>query len=151
MKSRGVYETPGGTILVLAHRELESLCLDRDVAHYKEHVALDYAELVYYGKWFTTLREGLQAFIGETQKTVTGWVRLRLYKGNVIVTGRGSSESLYREDFATFGQDEVYNQRDAEGFINLFGLPMKVRAMRELTEAGRTRYAVVEPGQIQRD
>jgi len=151
MKSRGVYETPGGTILFLTHRELESLCLDRDVAHYKEHIALDYAELVYYGKWFTTLREGLQAFIAETQKTVTGWVRVRLYKGNVIVTGRDSSESLYREDFATFGQDEVYNQRDAEGFVNLFGLPMKVRAMRELTEAGRTRYAVVEPARIQRD
>jgi argininosuccinate synthase len=151
MKSRGVYETPGGTILFIAHRELESLCLDRDVAHYKEHVALDYAELVYYGKWFTTLRESLQAFIIETQKTVTGWVRVKLYKGKVTVTGRGSTESLYREDFATFGQDEVYNQRDAEGFINLFGLPTKVRAMREQTESGRTRYAAVEPKQIQRD
>jgi argininosuccinate synthase len=151
MKSRGVYETPGGTILFIAHRELESLCLDRDVAHYKEHLALDYAELVYYGKWFTTLREAMQAFIAETQKTVTGWVRVKLYKGNVTVTGRASKESLYREDFATFGQDEVYNQRDAEGFINLFGLPMKVKAMRELTEAGRTRYQAVEPVQIQRD
>ena len=151
MKSRGVYETPGGTILFIAHRELESLCLDRDVAHYKEHVALDYAELVYYGKWFTTLRESMQAFIAETQKTVTGWARVKLYKGNVTVIGRASTESLYREDFATFGQDEVYNQRDAEGFINLFGLPMKVRAMRELTESGRTRYAAVEPAQTQRD
>ena len=151
MKSRGVYETPGGTILWLAHRELESICLDRDVAHYKEHVALDYAELVYYGKWFTTLREALQAFIGETQKTVTGWVRLKLYKGNLLVTGRDSKESLYREDFATFGQDAVYNQRDAEGFINLFGLPLKVRAMRELTESGRTRYAVPKPAEVQRD
>ncbi len=151
MKSRGVYETPGGTILFIAHRELESLCLDRDVAHYKEHLALDYAELVYYGKWFTTLRESMQAFIQETQKTVTGWVRLRLYKGKAIVIGRASTESLYREDFATFGQDGVYNQRDAEGFINLFGLPMKVRAMRELTESGRTRYNVVGPEQIQRD
>jgi argininosuccinate synthase len=151
MKSRGVYETPGGTILSLAHTELESLCLDRDVAHYKEHVALDYAELVYYGKWFTTLREALQAFVTETQATVTGTVSLRLYKGNVIVTGRQSDESLYREDFATFAQDEVYNQRDAEGFINLFGLPLKVRAMRELTESGRTRYAVKEPAEIQRD
>jgi len=151
MKSRGVYETPGGTILSLAHAELESLCLDRDVAHYKQHVALDYAELVYYGKWFTTLREALQAFVSETQKTVTGTVHLRLYKGNVIVTGRESGESLYREDFATFAQDEVYNQRDAEGFINLFGLPLKVRAMRELTETGRTRYAVAEPSEIQRD
>jgi argininosuccinate synthase len=151
MKSRGVYETPGGTILWLAHRELESICLDRDTAHYKEHVALDYAEMVYYGKWFTTLRESLQAFIAETQKTVTGWVRLKLYKGNVIVIGRDSVESLYREDFATFGQDEVYNQRDAEGFINLIGLPMKVRAMRELSETGRTRYAVPRPAEIQRD
>jgi argininosuccinate synthase len=151
MKSRGVYETPGGTILALAHAELESLCLDRDAAHYKQHVALDYAELVYYGKWFTTLREALQAFVNQTQKTVSGTVRLRLYKGNVIVTGRESAESLYREDFATFAQDEVYNQRDAEGFINLFGLPLKVRAMRELTETGRTRYAVAEPAEIQRD
>ena len=151
MKSRGVYETPGGTILSLAHAELESLCLDRDVAHYKQHVALDYAELVYYGKWFTTLREALQAFVTETQATVTGTVSLRLYKGNVIVTGRQSVESLYREDFATFAQDEVYNQRDAEGFINLFGLPLKVRAMRELTESGRTRYAGTEPAEIQRD
>ena len=151
MKSRGVYETPGGTILFVAHRALESLCLDRDVAHYKEHVALDYAELIYYGKWFTTLREALQSFIAETQKTVTGWVRVRMYKGNVTVTGRASTESLYREDFATFGQDEVYNQRDAEGFINLFGLPMKVRAMREQTESGRTRYAATEPVEVQRD
>jgi argininosuccinate synthase len=114
-------------------------------------VALDYAELVYYGKWFTTLREALQVFVGETQKTVTGTVNLRLYKGNVIVTGRQSRESLYREDFATFAQDEVYNQRDAEGFINLFGLPLKVRALREMTETGRTRYAVPEPVEIQRD
>ncbi len=151
MKSRGVYETPGGTILTTAHRELESICLDRDVAHYKEHVALDYAELVYYGKWFTPLREALQALISETQKTVTGRVRLKLYKGNIQVVGRDSKESLYREDLATFGQDEVYNQRDAEGFINLFGLPMKVRAMRELTEAGRTRYAVPKPAEVQRD
>ena len=151
MKSRGVYETPGGTILSAAHRELESLCLDRDVAHYKEHVALDYAELVYYGKWFTTLREALQAFILETQKTVTGQVRLKLLKGNLQVIGRESKESLYREDFATFGQDAVYNQRDAEGFINLFGLPMKVRAMREQSESGRTRYAAPAPLEIQRD
>ena len=151
MKSRGVYETPGGTILSAAHRELESLCLDRDVAHYKEHVALDYAELVYYGKWFTTLREALQAFIFETQKTVTGHVRLKLCKGTIQVIGRESKESLYREDFATFGQDAVYNQRDAEGFINLFGLPMKVRAMREQSESGRTRYAAAAPIEIQRD
>ena len=151
MKSRGVYETPGGTILSAAHRELESLCLDRDVAHYKEHVALDYAELVYYGKWFTTLREALQALILETQKTVTGHVRLKLCKGTIQVIGRESKESLYREDFATFGQDAVYNQRDAEGFVNLFGLPMKVRAMREQSESGRTRYAAAAPVEIQCD
>jgi argininosuccinate synthase len=151
MKSRGVYETPGGTILSTAHRELESLCLDRDVAHYKEHVALDYAELVYYGKWFTTLRESLQALILETQRTVTGHVQLRLCKGTIQVLGRESKESLYREDFATFGQDVVYNQRDAEGFINLFGLSMKVRAMREQSESGHTRYAAAPPVEIQRD
>jgi argininosuccinate synthase len=121
------------------------------VAHYKEHVALDYAELVYYGKWFTTLREALQAFILETQKTVTGHVRLKLCKGTIQVIGRESKESLYREDFATFGQDAVYNQRDAEGFVNLFGLPMKVRAMREQSESGRTRYAATAPTEIQRD
>lgn len=151
MKSRGVYETPGGTILWHAHRELESLCLDRDLAHYKQHVALEYARLVYDGKWFTPLREALQAFIHQTQQTVSGWVRLKLYKGNVIVTGRSSEHSLYREDFATFGQDEVYNQRDAEGFINLFGLPLKVRALRELTLTDRARRSVPLATDIQRD
>jgi argininosuccinate synthase len=151
MKSRGVYETPGGTILHAAHRELESICLDRDTSHFKAAVALLYGELVYYGKWFTMLREALQAFIDETQKTVTGSVRLKLYKGNVIPLGRSAPSTLYREDFATFGQDDVYDQRDAQGFINLFGLPMKVRAMREMEENGRTHYATVDYNAIQRD
>jgi len=151
MKSRGVYETPGGTILRAAHRELESICLDRDTAHFKEHIALYYAELVYYGRWFTTLREALQAFIDETQKSVTGSVRLKLYKGNVIPLGRSAPHTLYREDFATFGQESVYNQRDAQGFINLYGLPMKVRALMEMEEEGRTRYATVDYNAIQRD
>lgn len=129
MKSRGVYETPGGTILTFAHRELEYLTLDRETMHYKELIAAKYAELVYYGLWFTPLREALDAFVASTQKTVTGTVRLKLYKGNISVAGRTSPYSLYREDFATFGADEVYNQKDAEGFINLFGLPLKVQGL----------------------
>ncbi|MFL2650811.1 MAG: argininosuccinate synthase [Anaerolineales bacterium] len=129
MKSRGVYETPGGTILYAAHRELESLCLDRDTSHFKEQVALKYAEMVYFGQWYHNLRESLQKFIEATQKPVTGWVKLRLYKGSITPVGRASINSLYREDFATFGQEDVYDQKDALGFINLFGLPMKVKAM----------------------
>ncbi|MFW6183984.1 MAG: argininosuccinate synthase, partial [Chloroflexota bacterium] len=151
MKSRGVYETPGGTILYAAHRELESLCLDRDTLHYKEQVALRYAELVYFGKWYHTLREALQAFISQTQVTVTGWVKLKLYKGNVIVLGRDSRQSLYREDFATFGKEDVYDQGDAAGFINLFGLQMKVKAMMEVSDGGRTRYAAPDYSIFKRD
>ena len=151
MKSRGIYETPGGTILNIAHRELESLCLDRDTEHFKELVALRYAELVYFGKWYHTLREGLQGFISETQKTVTGWTKLKLYKGSVIVLGRYSPHSLYREDLATFGQDDIYNQTDAKGFINLFGLQMKVKAMMEVSEGGRTRYAAPDYSKFKRD
>jgi argininosuccinate synthase len=151
MKSRGVYETPGGTILYTAHRELESLCLDRDTAHYKEQISLRYAELVYFGKWFHTLREGLQAFISETQDAVTGWVKLKLYKGSVTVLGRQSAQTLYREDFATFGQDDVYDQQDAEGFINLFGLQMKVKAMMEVSDGGRSRYAAPDYSIFKRD
>jgi argininosuccinate synthase len=132
MKSRGVYETPGGTILLAAHRELESITLDRETLHYKDTVAQRYAELVYNGQWFTTLRKALDAFFDQTQERVTGSVKLKLYKGNVISAGRQSKYSLYREDFATFGQDSVYDQSDAEGFITLFGLPLKVQAMREL-------------------
>jgi argininosuccinate synthase len=151
MKSRGVYETPGGTVLTTAHRELESLCLDRDTAHYKAALALRYAELVYFGQWFHPLREALQAFADETQRHVTGWVRLRLYKGSVTVRGRHSAHSLYREDLATFGQDDVYDQTDAAGFIRLFGLPGKVRAMLEVAADGRTRYAAPDYAHFKRD
>ncbi|MFZ5754055.1 MAG: argininosuccinate synthase [Bacillota bacterium] len=129
MKSRGVYETPGGTVLVLAHRELELLTLDRATLHYKDLIAQRYAELVYDGVWFHPLREALDAFVNATQKTVTGIVRMKLYKGNCTPAGTKSPYSLYNEAFATFGEDKVYNQKDAEGFINLFGLPLKVRAL----------------------
>jgi argininosuccinate synthase len=127
MKSRGVYETPGGTVLMCAHRELEYLTLDRDTMHYKELIAAKYAELVYYGLWFTPLREALDAFVSVTQQPVTGSVRLKLYKGSIIVSGRTSPNSLYREDLATFGADDVYDQKDAAGFINLYGLPLAVQ------------------------
>ncbi len=136
MKSRGIYETPGGTILMAAHRELESLVLDHATMQFKDMVALKYAELVYNGMWFSPLREALDAFVNATQGPVTGTVRLKLYKGNIIVAGRKSPFSLYREDFATFGQDDVYDQSDAEGFIHLFGLPLKVRALNNLPVAG---------------
>jgi len=129
MKSRGVYETPGGTILYAAHRELELLCLDRDTLHYKEIVAQRFAELVYFGQWYTPLRESLSAFVDHTQQTVTGTVRMKLYKGNCMPAGAKSEYSLYSEELSTFGRDAVYNQKDAEGFINLFGLPMKVRSL----------------------
>ena len=129
MKSRGVYETPGGTILYRAHQVLETLCLDRDTAHYKELIANRYAELVYFGQWFTPLREALAAFVSETQKTVTGDVKLKLYKGNIINAGVTSPFSLYSEEIATFGEDHVYDQKDSAGFINLFGLPIAARTM----------------------
>jgi len=129
MKSRGVYETPGGTILYKAHQGLESLVLDGETMHCKDQVALKYAEMVYYGRWFTPLREALDAFVKVTQQCVTGTVRLKLFKGSCTVVGRKSMYSLYREDYATFGADSVYDQADAEGFINLFGLSMKVRAL----------------------
>ena len=128
MKSRGAYETPGGTLLALAHRELEALCLDRETSHYKQHVALDYARLVYNGYWYTPLREALDGFIEQTQRSVTGEVRLRLYRGNVDVAGRSSPYSLYSEDIASFTMGASYDQKDAEGFINLIGLPLVVRA-----------------------
>ncbi len=128
MKSRGVYETPGGTILYRAHQVLETICLDRDTQHYKELIAHRYAELVYFGQWFTPLREALDGFVKETQKTVTGDVRLKLYKGNIINAGVTSPFSLYSEEIATFGEDEVYDQKDSAGFINLFGLPIAARA-----------------------
>ncbi|MBN1778300.1 MAG: argininosuccinate synthase [Clostridiales bacterium] len=128
MKSRGVYETPGGTILYFAHRALESLCLDRDTQHYMEVVANRYAELVYFGHWFTPLREALSAFVDKTQEFVTGEVTLKLYKGNVMPAGIESPYSLYSEEIATFNEDEVYDQNDSAGFITLFGLPAVVRA-----------------------
>jgi argininosuccinate synthase len=131
MKSRGVYETPGGTILYAAHQELESITLDRATLQYKQVIAVKFAELVYDGNWYTPLRQALSAFVDATQQTVTGKVRLKLYKGNVIPAGVKSPYSLYSEEFATFGEDEVYNQQDAEGFINLFGLPLKMRALME--------------------
>lgn len=129
MKSRGVYETPGGTILYKAHKGLESLTLDRDTMEFKEHAAVKYAQLVYDGLWFTPLKEALDAFIDKTQETCSGEVKLKLYKGNCTTAGMTSPYSLYNEEFVTFGEDEVYNQADAEGFINLFGLPLKVNAL----------------------
>jgi argininosuccinate synthase len=143
MKSHGVYETPGGTILSVAHRELEHICLDRETLHYKDLVAQKYAELVYNGQWFTPLKEALDAFVEVTQRPVTGDVRLKLYKGNCTVVGRRSPHSLYSMDFATFGEEEVFDQKDAVGFINLYGLPLKVRALlarqRERSDAGTPR------------
>ena len=129
MKSRGVYENPGGAILYYAHRELEYLCLDRATLHYKEGVAIRFGELVYDGMWFCQLREALTAFVDSTQETVTGTVKLKLYKGNIMSAGAKSPYSLYNQEFVTFEEDHVYNQADAEGFINLFGLPLKVRAL----------------------
>jgi len=134
MKSRGVYETPGGTILYHAHNKLEEICLDKDTYHYKQGVADKFAELVYDGKWFTPLREALSAFVDSTQEHVTGDVKLKLYKGNIIDAGVESPYSLYDEDIATFSEDEVYNQADSAGFINLFGLPIKVQAQKRLAK-----------------
>ena len=129
MKSRGVYETPGGTILHVAHQGLESLTLDRDTMAFKAIAGVKYAQLVYDGLWYTPLKEALDAFIDKTQETCSGEVRLKLYKGRVTTAGMTSPYSLYNEEFVTFGEDEVYNQADAEGFINLFGLPLKVNAL----------------------
>jgi argininosuccinate synthase len=131
MKSRGAYETPGGTLIVLAHRELEALCLDRETSHYKQHVALEYARLIYNGFWYTPLREALDAFIERTQQTVTGEVRLRLYRGGVEVAGRTSPYSLYAHDLASFTMGDSYNPKDSRGFINLIGLPIEARAVLE--------------------
>ena len=133
MKSRGVYETPGGTILYHAHNKLEELCLDKETYHYKQQVALKFADLVYNGQWYTPLRQALSAFVDSTQETVTGDVKLKLYKGNIIDAGVTSPYSLYDEEIATFDEDEVYNQADSAGFINLFGLPIKVQAKKGLT------------------
>ncbi len=132
MKSRGVYETPGGTILYHAHNKLEEITLDRDTYHFKQQVGLRFAELVYFGQWYTPLRKALSAFVDSTQETVTGDVKLKLYKGNIIDAGVTSPYSLYDMDIATFDEDEVYNQKDSAGFINLFGLPIKVQAKKNL-------------------
>lgn len=129
MKSRGVYETPGGTILYAAHEMLESICLDKATQHYKQIIGIKYGEMVYDGQWFTPLREALDAFVAKTQETVTGDVKLRIYKGNVMNAGITSPHSLYSEDIATFGEDDCYDQMDSQGFINLFGLPIKVKAL----------------------
>jgi len=137
MKSRGVYETPGGTILYKGHAALEQLCLDRETLHYKQQVSLKYADLVYNGQWFTPLRQALAAFVEATQQKVSGTVRLKLYKGNVVLAGRRSPYSLYRTDYVTFEEDDVYDQHDAEGFIRLFGLPLKVQALLSREEASR--------------
>ena len=128
IKSRGCYETPGGTLLIAAHRELESLCLERDVAHFKQHVGLKYAELVYFGLWFTPLREALDAFVESTQKDITGTITLSLYKGNVAVVSRHSEYSLYRTDLSSFTMGDSYDQKDAQGFIRILGLPSRSRA-----------------------
>ena len=131
MKSRGVYETPGGTILYYAHQVLETLCLDKETQHYKQQISLKFADLVYNGQWFTPLREALSAFVDSTQQTVTGDVKLKLYKGNMINAGVTSPYSLYNEEIATFAEDDCYDQMDSKGFINLFGLPIKVKALME--------------------
>lgn len=129
MKSRGVYETPGGTILYAAHQSLEEITLDKETQHYKMQMGIKYSELVYNGQWYTPLMEALNAFVDKTQETVTGDVKLKLYKGNIMGAGMTSPHSLYSEEIATFGEDHVYDQSDSAGFINLFGLPIKVKAL----------------------
>jgi argininosuccinate synthase len=146
IKSRGVYETPAGTVLHLAHRELERLVLDRDTLHFKQSVSVRYAQLIYDGLWFSTLREALAAFVDETEKEVTGEVRIRLYKGQAEPVGRRSPRSLYRQDLATFGQGMAYDHADAGGFIRLYGLPERVRAMtRDTVTVDVTAVETTEP------
>ena len=151
MKSHGVYETPGGTVLRKAHQALESITLDKHTMHYKDILAVKYAELVYNGLWYTRLREALDSFVHVTQENVTGTVRLKLYKGNVIIAGRRSPLSLYREDYASFGEEDVYDQQDAEGFIQLFGLPLKVEALLSIDGGGRSRYRQPDYSKFKRD
>jgi argininosuccinate synthase len=151
IKSRGVYETPAGTILYMALRALETLCLDRLSMHYKDVIAEKYADLVYDGKWFTPLRSALDAFVDKIERNVTGAVRLKLYKGSCTVVGRKSPYSLYREDYATFGEDDVYDQSDAEGFIHLFGLPLKVEALLNVEGLGKSDYDQPDFGKFKRD
>lgn len=137
MKSRGVYETPGGTILYHAHEVLETICLDKMTQHYKQKLALEFADLVYNGQWYTPLREAMSAFVDKTQETVTGEVKLKLYKGNIINAGVTSPYTLYSEEVATFDEDHVYNQADSAGFINLFGLPIAVKARLDAQREGK--------------
>jgi argininosuccinate synthase len=151
MKSHGVYETPAGTLLRRAHQALESMTLDKHTLNYKDFVAVKYAELVYNGLWYTRLREAMDAFVKVTQENVTGVVRLKLYKGNMIIAGRKSPFSLYREDYASFGEEDVYNQKDAEGFITLFGLPMKVEALLAIDGGGASRYRKPDYSKFKRD
>jgi argininosuccinate synthase len=151
MKSRGIYETPAGTVIFRAHQALESICLDKHTMHYKDSVAVKYAELVYNGMWFMQLREALDAFVKTTQHKITGAVRIKLYKGNVTIAGRKSPFSLYREDYASFGEDNVYNQQDAHGFIQLFGLPLKVEALLDIEGSGESRYRQPDYSKFKRD
>ena len=151
MKSHGVYETPGGTVIHRAHQALESICLDKHTMHYKDILAVKYAELVYNGLWYTRLHEALDAFVNVTQENVTGTVRLKLYKGNIIIAGRKSPFSLYREDYASFGEEDVYDQKDAEGFIQLFGLPVKVEALLTIDGGGKSRYRQPDYSKFKRD
>jgi len=139
MKSRGIYETPGGTLLAYAHRELEHYTLDRETFHYKELIALKYAEMIYYGLWFTPLREALDGFVQKTQESVSGTIAMKLYKGNITVSGREAQFTLYHPEIATFEADELFNQKDAEGFINLYGLPLTIRGMLELEKKKQLR------------
>lgn len=151
MKSHGVYETPAGSVLLKAHQALESVCMDKHTMHFKDFVAVKYAELVYNGMWYTRLREALDAFVQVTQAQVSGVVRLKLYKGNAIIVGRRSEYSLYREDYASFGEEDVYDQVDAQGFIQLFGLPMKVEALLALDGGGESRYRQPDYSRFKRD
>jgi argininosuccinate synthase len=151
MKSHGVYETPAGTVIRRAHQALESICMDKHTMHYKDFIAVKYAELVYNGLWFTRLREAMDAFVQVTQENVTGTVRLKLYKGNIVIAGRKSPFSLYREDYASFGEENVYNQQDAHGFIQLFGLPMKVEALLNIEGGGESRYRKPDYSKFKRD
>jgi argininosuccinate synthase len=151
MKSRGIYETPAGTVIYRAHQALESLCLDKYTMHYKDMVSPKYAELVYNGMWFMQLREALDAFVQTTQSKITGTVRMKLYKGNATIAGRKSPFSLYREDYASFGEDNVYNQQDAHGFIQLFGLPLKVEALLDIEGSGERRYRQPDYSKFKRD
>jgi argininosuccinate synthase len=148
MKSRGVYETPGGAILYYAHEQMDHLCLDRDTYYYKQQIALKVSELIYNGRWFTTLMEALTSFVDKVEENVTGWVNLKLYKGGIYNAGSHSPYSLYNESIASFTTGDLYNHHDAEGFITLFGLPLKVRALME--QANGKGQAVIDAGKLKK-